>query len=302
MTRGRLRNWRFALVLLWLAGAACGQGLPTAPPAEVGLSQEGLDRLTAVMQQQVDNHKVGGAVALIARHGKVAYLKGCGMRDRDAGAPMETDTIFRIASMSKPITSAAVMVLYDEGRLRLDDPISKFIPEFKNASVLAEDGSVVPAKREVTLEHLLTHTSGLTYQWNPCLGDRYSKAGITHGLLQDEGTLATKIPVLARQPLLFQPGEKWEYGLSIDVLGRVVEVASGLPFDGFLRKRLFEPLRMPDTGFFLAETQVPRLAAVYGPDGKGGLKQYGDETLGQGAAQAVEAHLVVRRDEHGRVG
>ena len=118
----------------------------------------------------------------------------------------------------------------------------------------------------------------------------------------DEGTLATKIPVLARQPLLFQPGEKWEYGLSIDVLGRVVEVASGLPFDGFLRKRLFEPLRMPDTGFFLAETQVPRLAAVYGPDGKGGLKQYGDETLGQGAAQAVEAHLVVRRDEHGRVG
>jgi CubicO group peptidase (beta-lactamase class C family) len=276
-------KYRFALLLLWLAGAVCGQGLPTAPPVEVGLSQEGLDRLTAVMQQHVDEHKVAGAVALIARHGKVAYFKGCGMRDLEAGTPMATDAIFRIASMTKPITSVAVMVLHDEGRLALADPVSKFIPEFKDAKVLAEDGTLVPAKREITIEHLLTHTSGLTYHWNPRLGERYSKAGITHGLLQDEGTLATKIPLLAQQPLLFQPGEKWEYGLSIDVLGRVVEVASGMPFDEFLRKRLLEPLRMPDTCFFLAEQQVPRLAAVHGPDGKGGLKRHGDEPLGQGA-------------------
>ena len=278
----RLRCYA-ALGWIWLAWSAAAQGLPTAAPADVGLSQEGLDRITAAIDEHVKERKVSGAVALLARRGKVAYVHGGGMADAEAGKPMAADTIFRIASMSKPITSVAAMVLYDEGRLKLDDPLWKYVPEFKDMQVLGEaEGATVPAKSQITLKHLLTHTAGFTYQWNLRLGKRYNDAGITHGLLQDSSTLAEKMKALAKQPLLFHPGEKYEYGLSTDVLGRVVEVASGQSQRDFLRTRLFEPLRMNDTHFFLPKEKVSRLAAVYGPDGAGGIKRLGEEPLTAG--------------------
>ncbi len=275
------------VVLIVLAPAAYGQGLPKASPKSVGLSQERLDRITAVMQKHVDDGRLAGAVAMVARDGKVAYLHSVGMRDREQQVEMSPDTIFRIASMSKPITSVAVMMLYEEGRFQLKDPISKFIPEFRAPKVIVTaQGSqeqIVPAKREITIRHLLTHTSGLTYQWDPRVGQKYKDAGITHGLLQDEDLLADDMKKLAQMPLVHQPGEAWTYGLSVDVLGRLVEVASGMSFDEFLRKRIFEPLRMKDTCFFLPPDKAGRLAAVYSPDPNGTLKRLGNGVIGTGS-------------------
>ncbi len=284
----RQRNpilWTLA-VLIVLAPAVYGQGLPKASPKAVGLSQDRLDRITAVMQKHVDNGLLAGAVAMVARDGKAAYLQSVGMRDREQQVIMSPDAIFRIASMSKPITSVAVMMLYEEGRFQLKDPISKFIPEFRAPEVIVTgQGSeqLVPAKREITIRHLLTHTSGLTYQWDPRVGQKYKDAGITHGLLQDEDLLADDMKKLGQMPLVHQPGEAWTYGLSVDVLGRLVEVASGMPFDEFLRTRIFEPLRMKDTCFFLPPEKAGRLAAVYGPDPNGTLKRLGDGVIGAGS-------------------
>ncbi len=270
--------------LLSLTPAVCGQGLPTASPQSVGLSQERLDRITSLMREHVDEGLLAGAVALVAREGDVAYLQSVGMRDREKGAEMSADTIFRIASMSKAITSVAVMMLYEQGRFQLKDPVSRYIPAFQSPKVLAGTSSeeIVPAKREITIRHLLTHTSGLTYQWDGRVGPKYAEAGITHGLVQDEDLLADDINKLAQLPLVHQPGEAWTYGLSTDVLGRVVEVASGMPFDEFLRKRLFGPLRMTDTYFRLPASKVSRLAAVYGTDPNGGLRRLPDGLLGEG--------------------
>ena len=270
--------------VLSLAPVVCGQGLPTTSPPSVGLSQERLDRITSVMREHVDEDLLAGAVALVAREGKVAYLQSVGKRDREKGAEMSADTIFRIASMSKAITSVAVMMLYEEGRFQLKDPVSRYIPAFRAPKVLSGTApdEVVPAKREITIRHLLTHTSGLTYQWDGRVGPKYVEAGITHGLLQDEDLLADDIDKLAQLPLVHQPGEAWTYSLSTDVLGRVVEVASSMPFDEFLRQRLFEPLRMTDTCFRLPKDKVPRLAAVYRPDPNGGLKRLPDGLIAEG--------------------
>ncbi len=283
-------------VLIALAPAASGQGLPKASPKSVGLSQERLDRIGALMQQHVDEGLLAGAVALVARDGKVAYLKSIGMQDKEKGLEMKPDAIFRIASMSKPITSVAVMMLYEEGRFRLSDPVWKYLPEFKDMKVLvvkpASDGSkateeLVPAKREITIRHLLTHTSGLTYHWDPRVGAKYAQAGITHGLIQTEDSLAEGIKKLAQQPLVHQPGEAWTYGLSVDVLGRLVEVISGMPFDEFLRQRIFGPLHMNDSGFYLPDSKVPRLTTIYGPDPNGTLKRLGNGLLGEGPMRAT---------------
>ncbi len=256
-------------VLIALAPLASARDCPRRSPKSVGLSQDRLDRITAVMQKHVDDGLLAGAVAMVAREGKVAYFQSVGMQDREKKVEMNPGTIFRIASMSKAITSVAVMMLYEEGKLQLKDPVSKFIPEFADVKVLAAPGDpsaqdgVVPAKRPITIRHLLTHTSGLTYQWDDRVGKLYAEAGITHGLIQDEDLLADDMKKLARIPLVHQPGEAFTYSLSTDVLGRVVEVASGMPFDEFLRKRIFEPLKMNDTGFRLPESKVSRLAAIY---------------------------------------
>ena len=240
-------------------------------PESVGLSSERLERIASAIQKSIDDGRVAGGVALVARHGKIAYFKAVGMADREAKKPMRTDSIFRICSMTKPITSVAVMMLYEEGRFMLNQPVSDFIPEFKNMKVLdppypqdktSPPGALVDAKRPITIRHLLTHTSGLTYG-GARLGKVYRDAGIGTGLLQQEGTIGDGVKKLAAQPLLFQPGDAWEYSLADDVLGYLVERVSGMPLDKFFQERIFKPLGMKDTGFFLPDEKVPRLATAY---------------------------------------
>jgi CubicO group peptidase (beta-lactamase class C family) len=271
-----------------LASVVSAQELPKASPESVGLSRERLDRITAVMQGHVDDGRLAGAVALVARKGRVAYLQSVGMQDREKGVEMNPGTIFRIASMSKAITSVAAMMLYEEGRFQLKDPVSKFIPEFEDLKLLASagDGS---ARGLCGCGDASDHNPppadahlGLTYHWDARVGAIYAEAGITHGLIQDGDLLAEDMAKLARLPLVHQPGEAFTYSLSTDVLGRVVEVAGGMPFDEFLRKRVFEPLRMNDTAFRLPAGKVSRLAAVYGPDSDGELRRLPDEAIGDG--------------------
>jgi CubicO group peptidase (beta-lactamase class C family) len=280
------------LCLLCLSSLVAGQELAAARPDQVGMSPQRLQRLEAFTRQAVEEKRMAGAVTMVARRGQVVHLKAVGMMDREAGKPMQTDTIFRIASMTKPVTSVAAMILYEEGQLLLDDPLGKYLPEFKQPKVLVLDSSgngdapghaTVSAKREITVRHLLTHTSGLTYQWNEHLGPMYKEAGITHGLLQDDGTLAEKMKRLAGLPLLNQPGEEWEYGLSVDVLGRLVEVVSGKTLEAFFRERIFRPLGMKDTHFFPPKEKLGRLAAVYQRVDEGNLKRVADEPIVNGS-------------------
>ncbi|MCP5109583.1 MAG: beta-lactamase family protein, partial [bacterium] len=203
------------------------------------MSAARLKRADTLIERHVTEKKLAGAAELEAGRGKVAHFRAYGQADVEAGQPMRKDAIFRIASMTKPITSVAVMMLYEDGHFLLTDPLSKHLPEFEKMTVLTEDGAPEPAKRPITIRHLLTHTSGLTYQWNKRLGQQLKDTGITHGLLEDDKTLAQGMKSLAGIPLLFQPGEKFEYGLSIDVLGRLVEVASGKTLDVFFREEIF---------------------------------------------------------------
>src|SRR5580700_11289619 len=239
----------FACILattLLFATLAFAQDLPTAKPESVGLSSEPLERVGKEVQQSIDNKRIAGAVTLVMRHGKVAWFKAQGMADRENSKPMRTDAIFRICSMTKPITSLAAMMLYEEGYFLLADPVSKYLPEFKNMKVFVKpatgDPYTIPATKEITIRDLLRHTSGITYQWNEVLGPLYQKGDVTSGLLQYDGTIADMTKSLAAQPLLFNPGDRYEYGLGIDVIGRLVEVLSGKPLDQFFRERIFEPL------------------------------------------------------------
>ena len=249
----------------------------TATPESVGISTERLGRLHAGMQALSDRHEVGGIVTLVAREGKVVDLHASGFQDVESRAPMKTDTIFRVASMTKPITSVAVMMLYEEGKLLLTDPVSKFIPAFKTMKV-AEGGTTVPARREITIRDLLSHRSGLSYGFlnGGPVGDAYRKEGVTDGLSITTMTTAQAIDKLAAQPLMAQPGSAWNYSLGVDVLGRVVEVASGMPFERFLADRIFKPLGMIDTAFEVADARWPRMATVYSPDGSGGIRPMKD--------------------------
>ena len=254
--------------LLVLSVTAFSSGLPMVVPEAVGVSSERISRIDRVMETHIAEKKIAGGVTLLARHGKIAHLGVYGMMDVEAEKPMMPDTIFRIASMTKPITSVAVMMLYEEGHFQLNEPVSKFIPAFKEMTVLPPESDEdsepsVPATRQITIWNLLTHTSGLTYHWNERLGPKYVDTDITHGLLQDESNLAEKMNVLATIPLLHQPGERNEYGLSIDVLGYLVEVVSGMSLDQFFSERIFKPLGMTDTHFFLSEGKRERIATVY---------------------------------------
>ena len=206
--------------------------------------------------------------------------------DREAAKPMQPDAMFRICSMSKPITSVAVMMLYEEGRFLLDDPISKYLPEFKDPKVLVKPATgapySIPATKEITIRDLLRHTSGLTYNWNDDLGPLYEKAGIASGLLQYDGTIGDNVKKLAGIPLLFNPGDRFEYSLSVDVLGRLVEVVSGKPLDEFLRTRIFEPLGMKDTYFYPPENKLDRLATAYTYYPDKGLNRFPDTPIKEG--------------------
>jgi CubicO group peptidase (beta-lactamase class C family) len=272
--------------LFFAAVAALAQDLTIAKPESVGISSERLQRIATAVQHSIDDKRIAGAVTLVARRGRVVWFKSQGMMDREAGKPMQPDTMFRICSMTKPITSVAVMMLYEEGRFLLDDPISKYLPEFKNPKVLVtpESGEPysIPATAEITIRDLLRHTSGLTYNWNPKLGKMYNEANVASGLLQYDGTIGDSVKRLAPLPLLFNPGQRWEYSLGVDVLGRLVEVVSGKPLDEFFRVRIFEPLGMKDTYFYPPENKLGRLAAAYSFDDNKGLNRFPDTPVTDG--------------------
>ena len=246
-------------------------------PEEVGVSAERLKRIRPVMQGYVDDGHLPGTLTVVARHGKIVHFETIGMRDVENKKPIEPDTIFRIYSMSKPITSVAVMVLYEEGHFQLGTPVSKFIPEFKNMKVYNEDQTeILDAKKEVTIKHLLMHTAGLTYGWgDKPVDERYKELKI----FESGTTLKDMVKKLADIPLVHEPGEKWTYGVSVDVLGYLVEVVSGMPFESFLQTRLFEPLDMVDTAFSVSPEKVNRFAALYRPNKEDGLEHVGDAPL-----------------------
>jgi len=272
--------------LFVIACRANAQEQSIVKPESVGLSSERLERIGTEVQKDIDDKRIAGAVTLVMRHGQVAWFKAQGLSDREANKPMRPDSIFRICSMTKPITSLAVMMLYEEGRFLLDDPISNYLPEFKNPKVLMKTASgvpyTIPATREITIRDLLRHTSGLTYQWNSDLGAKYNEANVAHGILPYDGTIADSVKRLAALPLLFNPGDRWEYSLSVDVLGRFVEVVSGKPLDEFFRTRIFEPLAMKDTSFFPPEIKVDRLATAYTYYPDKGLNRFPDTPITEG--------------------
>lgn len=245
--------------------------MDTASPEEVGFSSQRLERLNGLMQGYTDNAKVAGIVTMLARRGQVFHLEAFGHMDIQAGKPMETDSIFRIYSMSKPITSAAVMMLYEEGHFHLDDPVSGFIPELDSLQVFDGMGQTgpryVPQQRPITIRQLLTHTAGLSYGFSmdSPVEDTYRKADLFH----PDSNLEEMVGKLGEIPLVYQPGDQWRYSVATDVLGYLVEVISGQTFDRFLQERIFDPLRMVDTAFYAPEQKLDRLASIYGPSERG---------------------------------
>ena len=249
--------------------------LTEATPESVGMSSDRLQRIDNVFQQAINKNELPGISALVVRNGKIVYFKAFGMADNQANKTLKRDDIFRIASMSKAITSTAVMMLWEEGKFYLDDPISKYIPEFKNPTVLKSfsfsDSSYTtePAKSEITIRHLLTHTSGLGY--GVIDGDErfkamYKKAGIVDLYTTEPVKIGDNIKKLAKLPLHHNPGEKYTYSEGLDVLGYFIEIMSGMTFEEFLRKRMFEPLGMSDTYFYLPDAKKDRLVAIQKPE------------------------------------
>lgn len=243
----------------------------TKSPMGVGVSPDRLQRIDRVLKEYVDQGKQAGIIALLVRNGQIVYYKAFGENGATTKAPLQRDAIMRIASQTKAITSVAVMMLYEEGRFLLDEPISKYIPAFKNPVVLdtynEKDTSYTtkPARSEITIRQLLTHTSGLSYAG---IGTKeavaiYAKAGVPSGIGTPMYSLSATIPTLAKLPLVNQPGEKWTYSLSTDVLGYFVEVMSGQSLDQFFRTRIFEPLGMTDTYFYMPASKASRLATLY---------------------------------------
>src|SRR5579864_6899901 len=284
------RNRRIISVLLgvlFLNLSALAQDLPAAKPESVGLSSDRLERIATAVQRDVDDKRIAGAVTLVVRHGKVAWFKAQGMSDREAARAMPADAMFRICSMTKPITSVAVMMLYEEGKFLLDDPVSKYLPEFKNPKVLVKPTTggtyTIPATKEITIRDLLRHTSGITYQWNDDLGPTYEKADVASGLLQFDGTIADNVRHLAALPLLFNPGDRFEYSLGVDVLGRLVEVVSGKPLDEFFLTPVFEPVAMKDTCFMPPDNKLDRLATAYTYYPDQGLNRFPDTPIREGS-------------------
>ncbi|WP_336208827.1 serine hydrolase domain-containing protein [Nonomuraea sp. LPB2021202275-12-8] len=246
----------------------------TCDPAEVGLDADRLRRIDAHFAPYVDDGRLPGWLALVSRRGEIAHLSAYGSRDVASGSPIETDTLFRIYSMSKPITSVAVMMLYEEGLLELTDPVSRFIPSFGDMRVydkgMAASPVTRPAAEPVRVWHLLTHTSGMTYGFQrvTVVDAIYRRAGFERGAPAGM-SLAEVVDRWAELPLLFEPGTRWNYSVATDVLGRLVEVVSGRPLDEFLQEQIFGPLGMSDTGFSIDATQADRMASLYSADREG---------------------------------
>lgn len=280
-------NLRLLCVLLLLISvplyAQTPSGQRSAPlskgsPRSVGISPDRIERLDRMAEEAIANDEIPGLVAIVARKGKIIYQKAYGLVDVASKTPMETDHIFRIASQTKAITSVAVMMLWEEGHFGLDEPISKYIPEFKDPKILdtydevTGDYTTIPTKKEITIRQLLTHSSGLGYgliDSNKRIKRIYKEAGIVDAWSTEPDILADNIKRLAKLPLVFEPGEKYRYSLGLDVLGYLIEIISGMPFDAFLGERLFEPLEMEDTYFYLPEEKADRMVTPHmGKDGE----------------------------------
>ena len=263
---GLVATAMFALAAL--APAALAQssasddaGLPTASPGAVGMSQNALARIGPAMQAYVDDGRLAAVMTMVARRGQVVHWEAVGTRDTATGDPVERNDIFRIYSMTKPVTSVAVMILVEEGKVALDDPVSKFVPEFADVKVLADGGGRVAADGPMTVQHLLTHTSGLTYGFfGDSAVDRLYNQANPLTLAEDLEDFGRRV---AELPLIASPGTRWNYSVSTDILGRVVEVASGQAFDAFVEERILDPLGMDDTAFWVPEEKRGRFMANY---------------------------------------
>lgn len=286
--RAKICRVTFLFIIFNILSASLeADSLEQARPESVGLSSERLERLTSALEGYVAREELAGSVTLVARHGQIAYLDAFGQRDRAARSPMREDTIFRIASQSKAIVSTAAMILQEEGRLLITDTVGKYLPEFRETTVAVPRAGggydVVPAARPITIRNLLTHTSGFDYGQGVA-ADRWAAAGIQNYYFSDrDEPIQATVAKMAKLPASAQPGEVWIYGYSIDILGAVVERASGQPLDRFLAERIFEPLGMSDTSFYLPRNKRDRLATVYAMN-DGRLERAPDEgPYGQGA-------------------
>lgn len=276
-------------VALLTAQASYSQTLPRAKPEAVGLSSERLKRLSEALHGYVKDRKLSGGVVLVARRGKVAYTEAFGQRDVEARAPMREDSIFRIASQTKALVSVGVLMLQEEGRLLISDPVGKYLPEFKETTVaVPKQGGgyeVVKAKRPVTIRDLLTHTAGVGYGGGVAR-DRWEAAKITGWYFADrDEPVGATVARMAALPFDAHPGERYVYGYSTDILGVVIERASGQTLEEFLRTRIIEPLGMKDTHFYLPESKAERLTVVYSAQESGGLERAPEPggMVGQGA-------------------
>jgi CubicO group peptidase (beta-lactamase class C family) len=284
-----MKSFFVSVLFIALAGNTFAQGNTLQPgtPANEKFSVERLQRIDHMIEQNIDSGYINGAVGLIARNGKTVYYKSFGTADLEQKKLMDNDAIFRIASQTKAVTCVAVMMLFEEGKFLLDEPISKYIPSFAHPKVLTSFNqkdttyTTVPAKREITIRDLLTHTSGISYaQIGPKeMNAIYAKAGIPAGFVTDKIVLATAINKLGPLPLLHQPGERWTYGLNMDVLGYLVEKVSGKSLDQFFKERIFDPLGMKDTYFYIPAAKQNRLVAAYEPDEKGHLVKWTKDTF-----------------------
>jgi CubicO group peptidase (beta-lactamase class C family) len=283
-----MKNFPLVLTLLLVTTTLFSQSrvLKEVEPATANVSTERLARIDKLIQEYVDKKWIAGGAALIAKDGKIIYYKAIGYNDIGSKEKLKRDAIFRIASQTKAITSVGVMMLYEEGKLLLNDPVWKYIPEYKDQKVLDKFNATdttyttVPAKRAVTIRDLLTHTSGIGYAQIGSAESNaiYYKNGIVGGIGVDNIILGDKMKKLGTLPLLHQPGEKWTYGLNTDLLGYLIEVVSGMSLDEFFRKKIFEPLGMKDTYFYLPKAKYNRLAKLYTEDPQKQVKLM-DETL-----------------------
>jgi CubicO group peptidase (beta-lactamase class C family) len=268
---------RHSLLLLGLVSSvAFGQSVPVRKPAsDNGFAPERLQRIDAFLQQNVDSNRIAGAVALVLRGGNVVYERAAGWSDREAGRRLTTDAMFRIASQTKALTSVAIMILFEEGKLALGNPVSRFIPAYARTTVATRSDTgraISPAARQITIKDLLTHTAGISYGTDSLVARLYADKGLGpmagygwYTADKDEPICIT-MERLATLPFVRQPGDAWVYGYNTDILGCVVEKVSGIPLDRFIRERITQPLRMNDTYFFVPPAQRQRLVAVYASD------------------------------------
>jgi CubicO group peptidase (beta-lactamase class C family) len=274
MKKNLFLHLALAILLFWSCSDDKNNQLIVSTPASVQVSAERLNRIDTMLIQSIDKKWIAGAVGLIARDGKIIYNRSFGVSDLENKLPMRTDDIFRIASQTKAITSIGLMMLFEEGKFLLDDPISKYIPEFANPQVLDKFNekdttfTTVPSRREITIRDLLTHTSGIDYSGigSPAMKAIYAKAGFTGGFGNDKVTIGDDIKLLGKQPLVHQPGERFTYGLNVDVIGYLIEILSGEKLDKYFKQHIFEPLGMNDTWFYLPEDKQSRLVKVITED------------------------------------